>query len=121
LAGRRRVTERLTDFRSGETTVVLPRTYVIAAPITALMQPTESPGDTRQLITLRTGAEHDPIFLARKLAEAGYDRVGQVEVRGEFSLRGGILDIFPYTSDTPYRIDFFGEIIESIKPFDPIT
>src|SRR5438477_12759400 len=55
------------------------------------------------------------------LAEAGYDRVGQVEVRGEYALRGGILDIFPYTSETPYRIDFLGETIESIKPFDPIS
>src|SRR5439155_10466986 len=76
---------------------------------------------TGRKIVLRAGDDHDPIKLGRLLAESGYDRVGQVEVRGEYALRGGILDIFPYTSDTPYRVDFFGETIESIKPFDPIS
>ncbi len=119
LAGRRRATDRLREIRAG--TGVLPECYLLAAPITALLQPTESPADAAQTITLRTGDDHDPILLGRKLGEAGYERVGQAEVRGEFALRGGILDIFPYTSETPFRIDFNGDTIESIKPFDPIS
>ena len=119
LAGRRRATDRLREIRNGA--AALPRCYLLTAPITALMQPTESPGAPQSAITLRKNEEHDPILLGRKLGDIGYDRVGQVEVRGEFALRGGILDIFPYTSDTPYRIDFFGETIESIKPFDPMS
>jgi transcription-repair coupling factor (superfamily II helicase) len=119
LAGRRRATDRLREIRKGG--AALPKCFFLAAPITALMQPCEAPGDTVNTLTLKTGEEHDPILLGRKLGDVGYERVGQVEVRGEFALRGGILDIFPYTSDTPYRIDFFGETIESIKPFDPLS
>lgn len=109
------------EFRVGDDGIPPAQCVVVAAPITALMQPCPSPEDAGRHITIRTGAEHDPIILARKLSDAGYERVGQVEVRGEFASRGGILDIFPYTSETPYRIDFFGETIESIKPFDPIS
>ena len=120
LGGRRRVTDRLREIQSAERGI-MPACYVIAVPMTALMQPCEPPGESADIIMLRAGEEHDPILLARSLSDAGYERVGQVEVRGEFSLRGGILDIFPYTSDTPYRLDFLGETIETIKPFDPIT
>jgi transcription-repair coupling factor (superfamily II helicase) len=126
LAGRRRATDRLRDIRLGAPVPggdggALPESLVLVAPVTALMQPCESPAQTSSLITLRAGEEHDPILLGRKLGEAGYERVAQAEVRGEFALRGGILDIFPYTSETPFRIDFFGETIESIRPFDPLT
>ena len=119
LAGRRKATERLAEIKLGANAP--PQCFVLLAPIAALQQPCESPADTGRKIVLRTGDEHDPIKLGRLLADSGYDRVGQVEVRGEYALRGGILDIFPYTSDTPYRVDFFGETIESIKPFDPIS
>jgi transcription-repair coupling factor (superfamily II helicase) len=119
LADRRRTTDRLRDVRNGA--AGLPQCLLIAAPMTALLQPAEAPGDDTSVIVLRTGADHDPIKLGRKLSDAGYERVGQVEVRGEFSLRGGILDVFPYTSDTPFRVDFLGDTIESIKPFDPIS
>ncbi|MFH0939722.1 MAG: transcription-repair coupling factor [Planctomycetota bacterium] len=123
LAGRRRVTERLKDIRSSirNETPILPECFFVIAPVIALLQPVESPSETVNLFTLRVGDEHDPIMLGRKLLDAGYDRVGQAEVRGEFSLRGGILDIFPHTSETPYRLDFLGEMIESIRPFDPIS
>ena len=131
LAGRRTATDRLREIRNpvarrsssdqGGALNDLPQTFVLIAPITALMQPTESPGESAAFIRLRTGTEHDPILLGRQLGDAGYERVGQVEVRGEFALRGGILDIFPYTSETPYRLDFFGETIESIKPFNPMS
>src|SRR5262249_38048430 len=53
------------------------------------------------------------------LAARGMERVEVVEVAGEFSLRGGILDVFPPDSPDPIRIEFFGDDVESIRPFDP--
>ncbi|GAB6168589.1 transcription-repair coupling factor [Clostridium carnis] len=56
--------------------------------------------------------------LAIKLLESGYERVEIVEGKGEFSLRGGILDVFPPTSAYPFRIELFGDSIESIRTFN---
>jgi len=97
-----------------------PQCMFFIAPITALLQPANRPPTPASKSSSQRRRTR-PIKLARILAESGYDRVGQVEVRGEFALRGGILDIFPYTSESPFRIDFFGETIESIKPFDPLS
>ena len=119
LAGRRKATERLRDIKAGINAP--PQCYTLIAPVVALLQPCEGPQATGTMIVIKAGSERDPIALGRLLAESGYDRVGQVEVRGEFALRGGILDVFPYTSEMPYRIDFFGETIETIRPFDPIS
>ena len=55
------------------------------------------------------------------LVERGMARVEVVEVAGEFSLRGGILDVFPPDAAEPVRIEFFGDEVESIRPFDPET
>ena len=122
LAGRLKATGRLRELRMGRMgTPGLPNCYFLVAPMIALLQPCEAPEAVTPAIVLKAGTEHDPILLGRRLNEVGYDRVGQVEVRGEYALRGGILDIFPYTAETPYRIDFLGDKIESIKPFDPLT
>ncbi len=50
-----------------------------------------------------------------------YERVDIVESQGQYSVRGGIVDVFPYTEGVPYRIEFFGDEIDSIRTFDPIT
>ncbi|UHA75331.1 transcription-repair coupling factor [Paenibacillus sp. 481] len=57
-------------------------------------------------------------FLERMI-ELGYERVERVEAKGELSVRGGIVDIYPLTSPTPYRIEWFDDEIESIRSFDP--
>jgi len=121
LSGRQSALDRLKEVRVRAAHTALPDALVLAAPIAALMQPVESPAESHPALILRKGEEHDPIELAKKLSAAGFDRTGQVEVRGEFSLRGGILDVFPYAGDTPYRFEFFGDAIESIHPFDPFT
>ncbi len=59
--------------------------------------------------------------LIRWLVGQGMVRVEVVEVAGEFSLRGGILDIFPQDAEVPARVEFFGDEVESIRPFDPET
>lgn len=58
--------------------------------------------------------------LPKLLTELGYKRSTVVSDKGQFSVRGGILDVFPVSSTDPYRIDFFGDEIEAIRTFDPI-
>jgi len=59
--------------------------------------------------------------LSKKLVGMGYERVTAVEGKGQFSIRGGILDIFPLTADNPYRIEFFDDEVDSIRIFDVLS
>jgi len=59
--------------------------------------------------------------LTHALAEMGYEKVAQVEGSGQFSVRGGIFDLFPVNSEKPCRIEFWGDEIDSISYFDPET
>lgn len=56
--------------------------------------------------------------LKRSLVQLGYEKQGQVESKGEFSVRGGIIDIFPLTEEVPFRIELWGDEIDSIRTFD---
>ena len=67
---------------------------------------------------LTVGQEYPPEQLTALLTERDFDRVEQVTARGEWSLRGGILDVFPLQSAWPFRVEFFGDEIESIRAFD---
>ncbi len=71
--------------------------------------------------TLRRGEETDPETLVEHLASVGYQPVDMVEMRGQYALRGGILDIYPPELDGPLRIEFLGDEIESMRRFDPET
>jgi len=55
----------------------------------------------------------------RRLTELGYERVEQVERKGEFAVRGGIVDVFPLTADLPCRLEWFDDEIDSVRVFDP--
>ena len=57
--------------------------------------------------------------LTRHLVELGYEKNYQAETMGEFSVRGGIIDIFPLTEETPFRIELWGDEVDSIRSFDP--
>ncbi len=59
--------------------------------------------------------------LAESLALAGYERVERVDDRGQFAVRGGIVDVFPTTGREPFRVEFFGDEIESVRAFSPFT
>ncbi|EMO61833.1 hypothetical protein LEP1GSC133_2044 [Leptospira borgpetersenii serovar Pomona str. 200901868] len=72
-------------------------------------------------ITLEKGKEIDLESLLIQLIDLGYKRTDVCETFGEFSLKGGILDIYSSYSQEPVRIDLFGEEIESIRTFDPDT
>ncbi len=90
---------------------------VVTAEIDALLQlfPKRLPS-----ITFKEGEEFDFYTLPAKLVEMGYVRAFEVESRGVFALRGDILDIYP-TEGNPVRIDFFGDTVEKIKPYDIAT
>jgi transcription-repair coupling factor (superfamily II helicase) len=72
-------------------------------------------------ISLRTGETVDLGGLRRTLSEYGYECVDLVELKGQFSYRGGIIDIYPVTFDQPVRVEFFDEEVDSIRFFDPET
>ena len=69
-------------------------------------------------IDLHPGFSTELTSLVSQLVEFGYVRESMVERPGEISLRGGILDIFPYTGEAPHRIEFYGNEIDSIRTFD---
>ncbi|MBO4391492.1 MAG: transcription-repair coupling factor [Lachnospiraceae bacterium] len=69
-------------------------------------------------IHIKTGDELDLTVFARRLTNLGYRRVGMVEEAGEFSIRGGILDLFPMTENNPVRVELFGDEVDSIRRFD---
>jgi len=70
-------------------------------------------------LALKVGEEMPPELIVDLLIAAGYVRQEPVGSVGEFSLRGGILDVFSPAHDTPHRIEFFGDAVESIREFDP--
>ena len=70
---------------------------------------------------LNLGDEVDPNDIAAILMRGGYQNVELVEVKGEFARRGDILDVYPLTSDTPVRIEFFGDELDAIRAFEPIS
>jgi transcription-repair coupling factor (superfamily II helicase) len=72
-------------------------------------------------VSLNTGATHERTPLIQALLRLGYHRVSIVDIPGEFSIRGGILDIFSTAHSDPLRVEFLGDTIESIRLFDPAT
>jgi len=115
------------------------RGTVVIAPIQALMQGVQPPGAASKLIRrISTGEKAPPQALAAWLAGAGYKRVDAIEEPGDFSVRGGILDIFPISpasleehegalrvssvgEPVPVRLDYFGDEVERISEIDPET
>ncbi len=75
----------------------------------------------RRVIHLGTGMEIAREDIEKVLYESGYGQVSLVSEKGEFSRRGWLLDVFPSTSETPFRIEFFGDEIDGIKSFDVDT
>ena len=72
-----------------------------------------------QLIHYESDSTVDTEQLKNQLVDLGYERVGQVEMPGQFSVRGGIVDIYCLTEENPWRIELWGDEIDSIRSFDP--
>ena len=72
-------------------------------------------------IRFNLGVDEDLELIKRKLTYMGYERAAYIESKGQCSIRGGIVDVFPADSDYPYRIEFFDTEVDSIRTFDPLT
>lgn len=95
---------------------------LIVASAKGLMQPTLSKTDFRQAtLVVRRGQQLELNNLLGQLVRLGYSPESLVEQPGQFSRRGGILDIYPLTAALPVRLELFGDEIDSIRQFDPAT
>ena len=93
---------------------------VVVSSRRAIIRQTVSPQDLAAgTLLLAPGNGPDPVAVALRLVELGYSREPLVEDRGQFSLRGGILDVFPTAADAPVRAEWEGDVIETLRLFDP--
>lgn len=96
--------------------------HVVVTSFPALLHPVPSRAEiARSTRRLRVREAVDPDVLVRWLLERGFQRLPAIELPGEFSMHGGILDLFPHGETEPLRIEFFGDEIESIRRFDVAT
>ncbi|WP_183428358.1 transcription-repair coupling factor [Leifsonia aquatica] len=105
---------RLVDWGTGDRT----KPFVLVASVRAALQPlADNLTDYATTDLVAGGRGFDLAGLASQLVDLAYARVDMVTRRGEFAVRGGILDVFPPTADHPYRVDFFGDEVEQIRAF----
>jgi transcription-repair coupling factor (superfamily II helicase) len=100
---------------------VLARGGIVMASARAVAEPLPPPRTRPKPLELTPGLELGVEGLSERLALAGYERVERVDDRGQFAVRGGIVDAFPTTGREPLRVEFFGDEIESIRAFSPFT
>ncbi|MDP8956574.1 MAG: transcription-repair coupling factor [Actinomycetota bacterium] len=94
---------------------------VVAAPVLAALHGVSPSLGEHEPLKIERGATVAPDILAKHLVDLGYTRVDVVEHRGEFAVRGGIVDVFPATERRPVRAEFFGDEVESVREFSPAT
>jgi transcription-repair coupling factor (superfamily II helicase) len=95
---------------------------IIVANIAAIQTLLQSPAAMRiRKLHLRVGAEAPFSTVVEQLAEMDFERQPMIEMPGEMSVRGGIIDIYPFSRPLPVRVEFWGDVIESIREFDPAT
>jgi transcription-repair coupling factor (superfamily II helicase) len=99
----------------------LARGGLVAVSADALVERLEPPARRPAPVGLRLGEELPFDDLVRALADAGYERAVAVEERGQFSVRGGLVDVFPTTGREPVRVEFFGDHVERLSAFSVFT
>ncbi|CRK61514.1 Transcription-repair coupling factor [Alloactinosynnema sp. L-07] len=90
---------------------------VVVATVRSLIQPMAPGLGELAPVYLKVGAEHDFEQVVARLADLAYARVDMVEKRGEFAVRGGIVDLFPPTAEHPVRVEFWGDEVSEIRSF----
>jgi len=75
----------------------------------------------RQSFSLQVSAQHSMTQIRARLEESGFEQKDFVEAYGDYAVRGGIMDIYPFAGENPVRVEFFGDTIESIREFDPLS
>ncbi len=94
---------------------------VVVVSAVALSEKVPDPSLRPHSFCLKSGELLDLDEVAMQLVAAGYERIDQVEDRGQFAIRGGLLDVFPATEDRAVRVDLFGDEIESLRWFSTFT
>jgi transcription-repair coupling factor (superfamily II helicase) len=95
---------------------------IVVTSVAALLQKTFAPADLKNRARhLQRGDKFAPLDLIEWLEEQGYEPEAQVSQKGEIALRGGIVDVFPSAGAWPVRLEFFGDELESLREFDPLT
>ena len=98
------------------------RPRLIVASLIALLQSVPAAREIEaEMLPLASGETLDPDHLLQRLVKRGFERVPLVERAGEVSLRGDILDLYPWASELPLRIELFDDEIESLRTFDPMN
>jgi transcription-repair coupling factor (superfamily II helicase) len=100
---------------------VLERGGLVCASARALAEGLPPAEGRPEPVELRPGLEVGVEGLGESLALGGYERMERVDDRGQFAVRGGIVDVFPTTGREPLRVEFFGDEIESVRAFSPFT
>ncbi|MBR2530757.1 MAG: transcription-repair coupling factor [Lachnospiraceae bacterium] len=94
----------------------------IVTTVDAFMAQMAPPSSIKQgIICINKDEEYSEEDLAKRLVAAGYMRNHQIEGRGQFCMRGGIVDVFPLTEDNPIRIELWGDTVESVRTFDMVS
>jgi transcription-repair coupling factor (superfamily II helicase) len=100
---------------------VFARGGLVCASAAAVAEPLPPTAQRPDPIQLASGAELSLQSLSVSLALAGYERIDRADERGQFAVRGGLVDVFPTTGREPLRIEFWGDEIEGIRAFSPFT
>jgi transcription-repair coupling factor (superfamily II helicase) len=90
---------------------------LLITPLRSVLQPVVKGLGEIEPVVLKTGQQADLAVVAERLAALAYNRVDMVTARGEFAVRGGILDVFPPTEDHALRVDFWGDEVDEIRYF----
>jgi transcription-repair coupling factor (superfamily II helicase) len=121
-AARARALHAAATLRQGAKQAGQSASLLIVASAAAILPLVSSPDRLKQAsIELKSGSEMEPLDLADLLVDAGFDRQDPVDDHGEFTIRGGIVDIFPAGDAQPVRLEFVGDMVESLRRYDPST
>jgi len=97
------------------------RPRLLITSLLAMLQPIPNASDIeKEFLALAIGERLNIEHLLKRLVKGGFERTPLVEAPGEVSLRGDILDVYPFASDLPLRIELFDEEVESLRTFDPV-
>ena len=112
----------LSRLRATRALTAAPDTLVVVTTPAALLQPVPALEEfTARELSLVRGQKQSFQGLLGQLQQLDYDSEAVCEAPGHYAIRGGIIDVYPVTANQPYRLDFFGDELEEIREFDPVT
>ncbi|MCK6620691.1 MAG: transcription-repair coupling factor [Calditrichaceae bacterium] len=98
-----------------------PAPVIVTTPSALLRRVPDPAAFKKNILQLKVGEDFERDLLIQWLAESGYQRAPIIDEIGQFSVRGGIIDVFSFESEAPHRLEFFGDTIESIREFDVLS